>query len=416
MRQPIQIHSARPTQGLRHSWPTQHMRWVIVIASALLLGLAMGLLVNGLSAFLIPLETHFGWSRADVSAINSFGLIGIGLGGIGMGFAADRIATRTVCLIGSSVLSLSLLLAAEAQALWQFYALFFVAGAIGGGALFAPVIGLVGRWFSTGAGLAIGIASAGQGLGQGMIPFVSGHLIDWVGWQAAFTALGLAIGLTLLPLSLLMLEPRVRPIREALAPNRTPWPQWIVLPALSVAVLACCTGMAVPLMHLVPLIESICGPDTSSGGPLLIMLVAAIGGRVFFGKLSDIIGPLPTWMAATAWQTVMVLGFVHLGDIESFWLFAPLYGFGYGGVMTSVLVSVRALAHPARMAVSTGFVLAFGWLGHALGGWQGGLFFDLTGTYFWAFANAALAGALNITIILCLWLQSQRRAQLKITS
>lgn len=388
--------------------PETRWRWVIVTAAALLLGLAMGTLVNGLSAFLIPLERHFGWTRADVSAINSFGLIGIGLGGIGMGFLADRIATRTVCLIGSCVLSVSLLLAGQAQALWQFYALFFVAGAIGGGALFAPVIGLVGRWFSTGAGLAIGIASAGQGLGQGMIPYISGHLIEWLGWQSAFTTLGMAIGLTLLPLSLLMVEPSGKPGKVAAkSSSKPPLPQWIVLPALSVAVLACCTGMAVPLMHLVPLIDCICGSGTEAGGPLLAMLIAAIGGRVFFGKLSDMIGPLPTWMAATAWQTVMVVGFVYLGDIQSFWLFAPLYGFGYGGVMTGVLVSVRALAHPAHVAVSTGFVLAFGWLGHALGGWQGGLLFDLTSNYFWAFANAALAGVLNIAIIAALWLSAR---------
>ena len=56
--------------------PEPRFRWVIVSAAALLLGIAMGTLVNGLSAFLLPLETHFGWARADVAAINSFGLIG----------------------------------------------------------------------------------------------------------------------------------------------------------------------------------------------------------------------------------------------------------------------------------------------------------------------------------------------------
>ena len=182
-------------------------RWIIVTAAALLLGIAMGTLVNGLSAFLLPLEMHFGWDRADVAAINSIGLIGIALGGIVMGFLADRIPTRLICLIGAATLSFSLLLAARADALWQFYALFFVAGAVGGGALFAPVIALVGGWFRTGAGLAIGIASAGQGLGQGMVPFVAGHLIQLAGWQHAFAILGTFAAVTLLPLSLLMLQP-----------------------------------------------------------------------------------------------------------------------------------------------------------------------------------------------------------------
>lgn len=104
-------------------------------------------------------------------------------------------------------------------------------------------------------------------------------------------------------------------------------------------------------------------------------------------------------MAAVFWQTAMVGGFVFLGSMQSFWLYAPLYGFGYGGVMTGVLVTVRALTPASRRASSTGFILAFAWLGHALGGWQGGLFFDLTGIYFWTYANAVFAGLVNLAVM-----------------
>ncbi|MBD1546234.1 MFS transporter [Roseibium aggregatum] len=385
-------------------------RWVIVTAAALILGIAMGTLVNGLSAFLVPLETHFGWERAEVAAINSIGLIGIAAGGIVMGLLADRIAIRTICLLGAGSLSLALLLAAHAQALWQFYALFFAAGVIGGGALFAPVIALVGGWFRAGAGLAIGIASAGQALGQGLVPYVAGYLIQMSGWATAFTMLGIFAAVTLVPLSLVMLDPRRPGTQAAGAADDSPrLSPKIVLPALSLAVLGCCAGMAVPLIHLVPLIQGVSGVGAEAGGPLLLMLVAAIGGRVFFGRLADIIGPMRAWMAATAWQTALMLGFVMLGSIQSFWLFAPLYGFGYGGVMTGVLVSVRALTPASRRASATGIVLAFGWFGHALGGWQGGFFFDLTGAYFWSFANATLFGLMNLAIVGTIYAASRRR-------
>lgn len=385
-------------------------RWIVVLAAALLLGIAMGTLVNGLSAFLLPLETHFGWDRADVAAINSVGLIGIALGGIVMGFLADRIPTRLICLIGAATLSLALLLAARATALWQFYTLFFVAGAVGGGALFAPVIALVGGWFRTGAGLAIGIASAGQGLGQGMVPFVAGHLIQSHGWQDALTLLGAFAAVTLLPLSLLMRQPpRDAAAAAAQAIGSPTLSPRIVLPALSLAVLGCCTGMAVPLMHLVPHIQGVCSVGAEAGGPLLIMLVAAIGGRVVFGRLADMFGPVRAWMAATGWQTCLMIGFVFLGSMQAFWLFAPLYGFGYGGVMTGVLVTVRALTPAERRASATGIVLAFGWLGHALGGWQGGVFYDLTGSYFWTYTNAVLAGLVNLAVVGTIWIALNRR-------
>ncbi len=390
--------------------PEPGFRWIIAFSAALLLAIAMGTLVNGLSAFLVPLEAHFGWDRADVAAINSVGLVGIALGGIGMGFLADRIPTRTICLTGAVVLATSLIVAASATALWQFYTIFFIAGAIGGGALFAPVIALVGGWFQKGAGLAIGIASAGQGLGQGMVPFVAGHLIQGLGWQNAMTILGAFAAATLIPLSLLMLQPPAQKTTGAAAEAAPALPSRIVLPALSIAVLGCCTGMAVPLMHLVPLIQGVCNVGAEAGGPLLIMLIFAIGGRVFFGKLADIIGPVRSWMAATLWQTVLILGFVFIESMQGFWLFAPLYGFGYGGVMTGVLVTVRALTPATRRASATGIVLAFGWFGHALGGWQGGAFFDLTDEYFWSYANAMLAGAVNLAIMGTIYMAIRRRS------
>lgn len=38
-------------------------RWIIVAIAAAMLAVAMGQLVNGLSAFFTPLEDEFGWGR-----------------------------------------------------------------------------------------------------------------------------------------------------------------------------------------------------------------------------------------------------------------------------------------------------------------------------------------------------------------
>jgi len=49
--------------------PEPIYRWVIVAASAML-AISMGLMVNGISVFLIPLNEEFGWQRGSVSLIN----------------------------------------------------------------------------------------------------------------------------------------------------------------------------------------------------------------------------------------------------------------------------------------------------------------------------------------------------------
>jgi MFS family permease len=276
-------------------------RWVVVACVATILAIAMGQLVNGLSVFFIPLEQEFGWPRGSIALINSAGLIGLALGGVVMGFVADRTRIRPVALAGALAVGLCVLLAGRAERLWQFYGLFFVAGVFAAG-LFAPLIALVGSWFAKGSGLAIGIASAGQAVGQGGVPFATAFLIEAFGWRHAFLAQGALSIVLMVPLALLLKEPP-RPARAAAsaAEPAVPLSPTAVTVWLSAAVLLCCTTMAVPLMHLVPLIQGhhISAPD--AGGVLFVMLLAAIGGRIAFGKLADVTGPIPAYLAASFW-------------------------------------------------------------------------------------------------------------------
>jgi MFS family permease len=95
-------------------------RWVIAVASAVMLAFGMGIMINGFSVFFVPLYEEFVWQRGSVSFINFTGVIGMALGGVVMGRLADRTTTRCVSLIGAIVLGLSLMLAAWADALWDF--------------------------------------------------------------------------------------------------------------------------------------------------------------------------------------------------------------------------------------------------------------------------------------------------------
>jgi MFS family permease len=384
-------------------------RWVIVFAAAAMLGISMGFLVNGLSIFFLPLEAEFSAPRADVALINTIGLVGIALGGIIVGTIADRTDIRKIAIVAALVIGGTTIAAAWATTLWQLYVLFFLAGLFGGGALFAPLIAVVGSWFRTGAGLAIGIASAGQGLGQGGVPFGAAFLIESLGWRGAMATLGIITLATLLLLALLMRQPPATAATSAAAEPAPALPTGLVVVAMSVAVLGCCAGMSVPLMHLVPLIQGrgIAAPD--AGSVLLTLMIAAICGRVAFGQLADMIGAIPAYMTAVAWQTVLVFGFTQFVSLDAFYIYAPVYGFGYGGVMTGVLTTTRMLTPATRRASATGIVLAFAWLGHGLGGWQGGLFYDLTQSYGVSFANAAFAGMANLAIVASILLVLRRR-------
>ena len=377
-------------------------RWVIVTAVALILALAMGSIVNGMSAYVVPMQDLYGWDRAEISLINVSGIIGLAIGGIVMGRQADRRGARPVVLFGVIALGLSYIAASFASSLWQYYTIMFIAGFFGAAAIFSPVMATVGQWFPIGTGLAIGIASAGQALGQGGVPYLSAMLIERFGvsWSIAIT--GISMLVLLVPLSLLLASPNIATNSGAAQSNPddgTYLPEKTVIVTMSIAVLFCCTCMSVPLMHLVPLVQDKGIPLDQAGGVIFIMLMSGIAGRVAFGKFADIVGAVPAYMTATAWMTVLVFWFTQLEGLITFQAYAVLYGFGYAGVMTGVLTSTSALSRPSRRASAIAIVGFFGWLGHANGGFLGGYLFDITGDYAYPYGAAAAAGVLNLIVV-----------------
>jgi len=404
--------------SIREAVPEPVYRWVIVSASALMLALSMGMMVNGTSVFFIPLFEEFGWQRGAVSLINTSGLAGLAIGGILMGRIADKTPIRRVILVGAVVIGLCMLGASQASALWQLYALFFIAGFLGAGAIFAPLIANVGNWFKTGSGLALGIASAGQALGQGGMPYVMALLIGALGWRDALLSVGLTMLVLLISLAMLIKQPPKYTTSSdtvaaddlladtgdtgLIAPNAIAL--W-----LGAAAILCCTCMAVPLMHLVPLMQDRGISLEDAGSVLFVMLIVAIAGRIAFGKLADMIGAIRAYWIASCFQTVLVFFFIQIDTLHGYYIFAVIYGFGYAGVMTGILVCVRVLTPLSNRASVLGIVLSFAFMGHAIGGYQGGFFFDLTGNYTLTYANAAFAGILNLILIGALYITTNRR-------
>lgn len=307
-------------------------------------------------------------------------------------------------------MGLSYLAAAFADQLWQYYALMFLAGFFGGAGIFAPIMSLIGKWFPAGAGFAIGIVSAGQALGQGGVPFASAFLIKSLGVSGAFMLTGVLMFVVLLPLSVLLRPAHTGTATQTATTLEQSYPPIkLVVPMMCLAIFLCCTCMSVPLMHLVPHIQGCGYTADQAGGVVFLMLMVGILGRVFFGKLADIIGAIPAYMTSTLWMTLLIYGFILINDLSSFYLYAPIYGFGYAGVMTGVLATTAAHTPPAQRGFAMGIITMFGWFGHANGGFLGGFLYDQTADYAVAYGMAALAGALNLVVVgLLFWLIRNR--------
>ena len=67
--------------------------------------------------------------------------------------------------------------------------------------------------------------------------------------------------------------------------------------------------------------------------------------------------------------------------------------------MTALTICVRELSPLHMRGVATGVVFFLAWVGMGIGGYQAGLFFDLSGSYVVSYANAAIVGAINLMIV-----------------
>ncbi len=236
--------------------------WVMVAVAFLFLGMGNGTL-NSMSVFLVPLGEQMAWSRSETALGYSLGTLAFGLGGIAMGWLADRFSVRLVAIVGTASMGVSLVLMGSQSELWQFYLLYICMGGLGYSALWSPLLANLGNWFARNRGLAVGIATAGQMLGTGIVPFFARHLISTVGWRNGYSTLGYIFLGVLVPLSLL-----VRPPREIAAQTRVagsgvpqvtekglhPRP-WLVLCWLTVAAFLDRAAAGTIMIHIVALLQ-----------------------------------------------------------------------------------------------------------------------------------------------------------------
>ncbi len=393
--------------------------WMILAASTIGMGLGFGV-TSSFSVFMAPLEDTFGWSRAELSFAYTLMTIGMASGGLLWGRLADTRHLRSVVVLGAAVLGTGLLLASQIETSLQLHVISFLLGAAGFACLFAPLASVVGLWFERRRGLAIGILTAGGALGQGLVPLLMEWAITGLGWRGAYLWSGIAYLVILVPLMALITRP------DGTASGATPampgTAGWGMPPQASTAWLSaagffCCFCMAVPLVHVVSVM---ChqGHSTAVGAGILftIMAVGAVG-RIAIGMLADRIGALPAYMIASVLQTVTVFWFVSTPEMAIIVPVAVVFGFGFAGNMTSLILAVREAVPATHVGRSTGVVGMVAWLGMGAGAYVSGWLFDVTGSYGASFALAAAAGAANLaTLVLLARIKNAKRMQWRVPS
>ena len=367
----------------------------------------------------------FDWPRAVPSLAYAFFFAGAGIGGIAMGWWFDRSGAGPVTLLGLTMIGAGAVLASSIDSRWQLYLVFGVMlGLLGYAAIYGPLSINVMRWFDHRRGFAVGLVTAGEGIGGTIWPPVFRYFNETAGWRETFLWFGVFALVTALPLSLVLwrrmpardaesrdeagriVDPRaetpavpVRAIRLSAFATQT---------AICLAIVGCCVSMAMPVAHLVAHASDLGHATARAAEMLAIALLISTVVRIAAGALVvDRFGGLVALLVFSGLQTVAMLLYALVDGMLALYTVSVLFGIGYGGINICYPVLVREHLPPAEAGRRLGVILLFGTLGMALGGWLAGSIFDSTGSYTPAFLAGAAFNVTNVIIVVGLIIRTR---------
>jgi len=186
-------------------------RWWVVFAT--ICGLVVGarpINVFTFGVFLKPITEDLGLSRGAFSAALTFHAAVAAIVLPLIGWLVDRWGARRIMLPGLFVYALATASYGLLQAspLLFSFLIFALTGLVGGVQSPIPYAAVIAQWFDRQRGLALGIGTAGVGLGVALMPQVAARLIDAVGWRLAYVGLAVAVLLIAYPpVALFLREP-----------------------------------------------------------------------------------------------------------------------------------------------------------------------------------------------------------------
>ncbi len=380
--------------------------WVAAGVTLAILSVCYGstlLIVVGLKA----METDLGVPRSVLALAGALTWVGTGLGGIVMGWLADRIGVRNSVLMGTVMVAAGLALSSTGH-VWALYLGHGVLiGFLGMGAIYPPLVIYVSRWFDRRRGTAVALISSGQYIAGVVWPAAFERLIAGPGWRVTYLGYAGVVLLGVLPLALLFLRPApgtpgmgakrevVRASRArvlGLRPN-------VVQAIICLAGFCCCVPMSIPQSHLVAFCGDI-GIGAATGATMLsVFLGCAFVARQFWGAFADRHGGLLTVLCGSACQAVSIGAFLLTQNEAGLFLIAAAYGFGFSGIIPAYVVAIRDLFPSAEASWRVPLVLFTAMGGMAFGSWFAGRIYDHFGFYAPAFGSGVAFNIANLALV-----------------
>ncbi|MDH3745845.1 MAG: OFA family MFS transporter [Acidobacteriota bacterium] len=432
-------------------------RWVVVLGG-LIVQVILGT-VYAFSVFVRPLEQEFGWSRTTTQWAFSFALAAFAITMIPAGRLQDRIGPRKVASIGGILLGASFLLGAllvtESRP-WALYLTYGVLGGAGIGFAYVCPIAAAVKWFPDKKGLITGLAVAGFGAGalffagpastlllppaEGQEPLGLSQVLlvglgisegsgMGIGWKSFFLLHGLVAGVLVLAGASLLRNP---PAGWS-PPNWTPdpavvkaqrdleWQEMLATPLACMLWLTFIFGATSGLMAIgqwKPLMSSILAGRTFAPEwmgafgrfvePVGILAIFNALGRVFWGKVSDVIDRPRAMMIMFLAQGMAFMLLVSVQSPLAIFLASAWVGMNFGGNFALFPSATADYFGTKNLGINYGWIFTAYGVAGVLGPIVGGALFDATGEFVLAFVFAGILCFVAAAASVVIWALARR--------
>ena len=434
-----------------------HNRWT-VIAGGLIVQIILGT-VYAFSVFVRPLEAQMGWDRATTQWAFSVTLATFAIVMIPAGRLQDRIGPRKVASIGGILLGISFLAGALLVAPDRPWALYLTYGVIGGAgigfAYVCPIAAAV-KWFPDKKGLITGLAVAGFGAGALFFAGPASVLLQapgggdeslsllqivmigtgvaegpgfGIGWRAFFILHGLVAGVGVLLGATLLRNP---PEGWSL-PGWTPdpavvkaqrevaWREMLNRPLAVMLWMTFIFGATSGLLAIgqwKPMMGTILGGRTfapewrGSFGrfvePVGILAIFNAIGRIFWGKISDILDRPRSMMIMFLGQGLVFMLLAGIDSVLAVFLASAWVGLNFGGNFALFPSATADYFGTKNLGMNYGLIFTAYGVAGILGPAVGGVLFDATQDYILAFLFAGVLCFLASASAVVVWALSRR--------
>ncbi len=389
--------------------------YIIVIICFLLMVSMIGT-YNSFGVFFNSLLAEFGWTRAMTSLAFSLSWVTQGIAAIVVGRVTDKLGPRVVVTVCGLLLGVGYVLMSRVNAIWQIDLFYGIIG-VGMAGSYVPLMSTVARWFSRKRNTMIGIVVTGTGVGTIIGPTLASWFISIYDWRTSFVIMGVAVGLVAVIASQFMRydpagmglspyggegeneagqQPRGKgfTLREAVSTR-----QFWLLFFMSFGSGFC---IFVTMVHVVPNATGLGVPAATAAGLIATVGGVGIAGRLVLGSAADKIGNRKVLLIGFS---LVCVAFLWLAQARAEWalfVFAIIYGFGYGGCEAQWPATTATLFGLSSLAL----ILATNAIGFSIGAAIGpvltGYIYDISGSYQAAFLIAAFVAAVAFTLALFL--------------